>query len=83
MAGISLSAAGNAIIYPSVPWAHNLVSLKTRSFPKGSVPSHLRSHLFSKGGVTTTCARETSDKSGAARVHAMNSCVSEHLGKRR
>lgn len=81
MAGIPLSAAGNAIVYPSVPWSRRLFSLKTRSFPKGSVPRHLKQFLFKKGGVPATCARETADKSGAARVHAMNSCVSAALGK--
>jgi len=79
MAGISLSAAGNAIVYPSVPWSKRLFSLKTRSFPKGSVPRHLAPFLFKKGGVPATCARETADKSGASRVHAMNSCVSAAL----
>lgn len=81
MAGISLTQAGEAIIYPSVPWSKRLFSLKTRSFPKGSVPRHLAPFLFKKGGVPATCARETADKSGAARVHAMNSCVSTALRK--
>lgn len=83
MAGISLVEAGNAILYPSVPWSKRLVSLKTRSFPKGSVPGHLLPYLFEKGGVPAGCARETADKAGAARVHAMNSCVSRQLKKRR
>ena len=82
MAGIPLSAAGNAIAYPAVPWSKRLFSLKTRSFPKGSVPRHLVQYLFSKGGVPASCARETADKSGAARVHAMNSCVSTALRRR-
>jgi len=79
---VSLLAAGNAILYNSVPWSKRLVSLKTRSFPKGSVPGHLMGYLFKKGGDPATCARETADKSGAARVHAMNSCVSRLLKKR-
>ena len=78
---ISLSQAGEAIIYPSVPWSHRLFSLKIRSFPKGSVPKHLAAFLFKKGGVPAKCAAETKDKSGAARVHAMNSCVSAALRK--
>ena len=82
MAGIALAQAGEAIVYPSVPWSKRLFSLKTRSFPKGSVPRHLVQFLFKKGGVPATCARETADKSGAARVHAMNSCVSTALRKR-
>ena len=82
MAGISLVNAGNAILYNAVPWSKRLVSLKTRSFPKGSVPKHLLQYLFKKGGVPATCARETANKSGAARVHAMNSCVSTALRKR-
>jgi len=82
MAGITLSQAGEAIIYPAVPWSKRLFSLKTRSFPKGSVPRHLVQYLFSKGGIPAGCARETADKSGAARVHAMNSCVSTALRKR-
>jgi len=81
MAGIALSQAGEAIVYPAVPWSKRLFSLKTRSFPKGSVPRHLAPFLFKKGGVPATCARETADKSGAARVHAMNSCVSSALRK--
>jgi len=81
MAGITLSAAGEAIVYPAVPWSKRLFSLKTRSFPKGSVPRHLTPYLFKKGGVPATCARETADKAGAARVHAMNSCVSAALRK--
>lgn len=79
---VSLVEAGRAILYNSVPWSHRLVSLKTRSFPKGSVPRHLMPFLFKKGGVPATCARETADKSGAARIHAMNSCVSMALRKR-
>ena len=82
MAGIPLTAAGNAIVYPAVPWSKRLFSLKTRSFPKGSVPRHLVQFLFKKGGVPATCARETADKAGAARVHAMNSCVSTALRKK-
>jgi len=82
MAGISLTNAGNAIVYPSVPWSKRLFSLKTRSFPKGSVPRHLLAFLFKKGGVPAGCARETADKAGAARVHAMNACVSAALRKR-
>jgi hypothetical protein len=81
LAGIALAQAGEAIVYPSVPWSKRLFSLKTRSFPKGSVPRHLVPFLFKKGGVPATCARETADKSGAARVHAMNSCVSTALRK--
>ena len=83
MAGILLTNAGNAILYSSVPWSHKLISLKTESFPKGSVPAHLRSFLFSKGGVPATCARETANKSGAARVISMNACVSAALGGKR
>jgi len=79
---VSLLQAGNAILYNSVPWSRRLVSLKTRSFPKGSVPSHLMSHLFAKGGDPATCARETADKSGATRVQAMNSCISRLRKKR-
>lgn len=73
---VSLTNAGNAILYNAVPWSHRLISLKTRSFPKGSVPRHLIPFLFKKGGVPAACARDTANKSGAARVHAMNSCVS-------
>ena len=29
-----------------------------------------------EGGDPATCARETADKSGAARVHVMSSCIS-------
>lgn len=73
---ISLINAGNGILYNSVPWSHRLISLKTRSFPKGAIPRHLKQYLFAKGGVPAQCARETADKSGAARVHSMNACVS-------
>jgi len=76
MAGIPLTAAGNAIIYPSVPWSRRLFSLKTQSFPKGAVPRHLLGYLFKAGGDPATCARETVGKSGATRVLAMNSCIS-------
>ena len=82
MAGIPLAAAGNAIVYPAVPWSRRLFSLKTQSFPKGAVPRHLLGFLFKKGGVPATCAKETADKSGAARVQAMNSCVSMALKKK-
>ena len=81
MAGIPLNQAGNAILYNSVPWSHRLVSLKTQSFPKGSVPRHLMGHLFKPGGDPATCARETADKRGATRVHAMNACISKKLKK--
>ena len=79
---VSLLQAGNAILYNSVPWSRRLVSLKTRSFPKGSVPTHLLPHLFKKGGDPATCARETIDKSGAARVQGMNACISRLLKRR-
>lgn len=79
---VGLTNAGNAILYNSVPWSHRLVSLKARSFPKGSVPKHLVSFLFSKGGVPATCARETQHKSGAARISSMNACVSAALRRR-
>ena len=82
MAGITLAQAGEAIVYPAVPWSKRLFSLKVRSFPKGSVPRHLMGFLFKKGGVPASCAKETADKSGAARVHAMNSCVSTALRKK-
>lgn len=80
---VPLTNAGNAIVYNAVPWSHRLFSLKTRSFPKGSVPAHLLDYLFKKGGVPASCARDTADKSGSARVHAMNSCVSMALKKGR
>lgn len=83
MAGIPLNEAGNAIVYPSVPWSHRLFSLKTASFPKGAVPAHLMGYLFERGGDPATCARETADKSGATRVRAMNSCISRLRKKRR
>lgn len=79
MAGISLTAAGNAILYNSVPWSHRLVSLKTESFPKGAVPEHLVPYLFKTGGVPRTCAQQTQGLAGASRIHAMNSCVSATL----
>lgn len=79
---VSLTNAGNAILYNAVPWSHRLISLKTRSFPKGSVPRHLVQYLFKSGGVPAACARETAGKSGASRIHAMNSCVSLALRKR-
>lgn len=79
---VSLLAAGNAILYNSVPWSRRLVSLKTRSFPKGSVPSHLMGYLFKTGGEPATCARETIGKAGATRVQAMNACISRMKKKR-
>ncbi len=82
MAGISLTQAGEAIVYPAVPWSKRLFSLKVRSFPKGSVPRHLVQFLFKAGGVPAACARETAGKRGAARVHAMNSCVSSALRRK-
>ena len=81
MAGIPLTAAGNAIVYPAVPWSKRLFSLKTRSFPAGAVPRHLLQFLFKKGGDPATCARETADKAGAARVVSMNACISRLLKK--
>lgn len=79
MAGIPLTQAGSAILYNSVPWSKRLFSLKTASFPKGAVPRHLVSYLFSKGGTPATCARETANMSGAGRVRAMNACISKTL----
>ena len=76
MAGIRISEAGKAIIYRSVPWAHSPFSLKRESFPKGAVPDHLRPYLFKKGGIPAQCASETVGLKGAARVTAMNACVS-------
>ena len=78
---VSLIDAGNAILYNSVPWSHRIVSLKSRSFPKGAVPRHLMPYLFKSGGVPASCARETAGKSGKARVQSMNSCVSRALKK--
>ena len=83
MPGIPLSQAGDAIVYHSVPWSRRLFSLKTQSFPKGAVPPHLSGFLFTRGGDPATCARETTDKSGAARVRAMNSCISKLRGRGR
>ena len=83
MAGILLTNAGNAIVYPSVPWSRRLFSLKTQSFPKGAVPPHLMGFLFKKGGAPATCAKETAGKSGAARVIGMNACISALLGGKR
>lgn len=83
MAGILLANAGNAIVYPAVPWSNRLFSLKSQSFPKGAVPPHLTGYLFRKGGDPATCARETIDKRGAARVFAMNSCISALRSGRR
>ena len=76
MAGIPLTQAGEAIVYPSVPWSKRLFSLKTASFPKGAVPRHLLAYLFKAGGDPATCARETVGKAGATRVRAMNACIS-------
>jgi len=76
VAGILLSAAGSAIVYPAVPWSKRLFSLKSQSFPKGSVPRHLLQYLFKKGGDPATCAKETAGKSGTARVLGMNACIS-------
>jgi len=76
VAGIALTEAGNAIIYQSVPWSKNIVSLKTASFPKGAVPRHLLPYLFKPGGDPATCARETVGMAGAARVRGMNACIS-------
>jgi hypothetical protein len=80
---VALTNAGNAIVYSAVPWSHRLFSLKTRSFPKGAVPSHLMSYLFTRGGVPAKCAQETQGKAGAARIHSMNSCVSMALKRGR
>lgn len=75
MAGITLSEAGNAIVYRSVPWAHTIFSLKSQSFPKGAVPAHLMGYLFTT--EPRSCAAETAKLSGSARVRAMNSCISK------
>ena len=76
MAGIPLTQAGEAIVYPSVPWSKRLFSLKTQSFPKGAVPRHLLAFLFKKGGDPATCAKETVGMAGATRVRGMNACIS-------
>lgn len=81
MTGIRISQLGRAIVYRSVAWAKSPISLKTESFPKGSVPSHLKAFLFSKGGVPAKCAAETKGAAGAARVTDMNACVSRSLKK--
>lgn len=81
MAGIRLSEVGDAIVYNPVPWSRKFPGLKRASFPKGAVPPHLRAHLFKKGGVPSRCASETAKLSGAARVTAMNACVSAAKGK--
>ena len=82
MVGVRISEAGNAIIYRSVPWAKSPFSLKRESFPKGAVPPHLRPYLFKKGGIPAQCAAETANLKGAARVTAMNACVSAKKGGR-
>lgn len=78
---VGLSDAGQAIVYKSVPWAHSIFSLKKRSFPKGAIPAHLRAYLFS--GEPRQCASETARLRGAARIYAMNSCISRAKGGRR
>jgi hypothetical protein len=84
MVGISTGKYQRAIWYPSVEWAKKPASLKGPSFPKGAVPKHLAAYLFTKGGIPAECARETTGKRGAARVLAMNACVSarklRHVG---
>jgi len=82
MAGIRVSEIGRAILYKSVPWAKSPTSLKRESFPKGSVPPHLRDYLFKKGGIPAQCAKETEGLRGSARVEAMNACVSRLAGKK-
>ena len=81
---VGLEKIHNAVVYPSVEWAHKLYSIKGRSFPKGAVPKHLAAYLLTKGGIPAECARETADKRGATRVRAMNACVSarklRHVG---
>lgn len=78
---VGLAEAGNAIIYRSVPWAHSIFSLKSRSFPKGAVPAHLMGYLFTT--EPRTCASETARLSGSARVHGMNACISKMRKGRR
>lgn len=80
---VSLTSAGNAIVYGAVPWSHRLFNIKTRSFPKGSIPWPLVGMQFAKGGVPAKCAQQTQDLKGAARIHSMNSCVSQALKKHR
>lgn len=83
MAGIRITELGQSIAYGSVPWAKKPVSLKRESFPKGSVPPHLRQYLLQRGGDAAACAAETRGLKGAARVQAMNACISARRGRRR
>lgn len=80
MAGIRLSEVSDAIAYNPVPWSRKFPTIKTASFPKGAIPPHLREYLFKKGGIPAKCAAETADLAGAARVTAMNACVSREKG---
>lgn len=81
---VPLDKIHDAVVYPSVGWAHKLYSMKGRSSPKGTIPKHLAAYLFTKGGIPAECARETAGKKGTARVQEMNACVSarklRHVG---
>ncbi len=85
MAAVRVSEAGSAFITKGPPWAKRFGGLKLGRLANepGKVPDALRSFLFSAGGVPRTCADRTRGMSGATRVIAMNSCVSEALGRGR
>lgn len=81
MAAIPLRDINRAIVYRAPSWSKRQFVLKRESYPKGAVPEHLAKYLFTKGGVTTECAKQTEKLKGTDRINAMNSCVSAKLKK--
>ena len=72
---------GNAYVSKGPPWAKKGggVRMGRLGFPPGTLPSHLTSYLFKKGGIPAACASETAHLSGAARVQAMNVCIARKV----
>lgn len=81
MAGIPLTELGRGVAVRSAPWAKSPVTLKRASFPKGTVPPHLRGYVERFPAVARQCAAEARGLTGEARIRKMNACVSARLGR--
>lgn len=84
MAGIPLSQVGTAIVVSpgKMDWSKKSFILKTASFPKGSIPPHLRGRTEQFAAAARACAAETRGLRGSALVKARNACISKRLGGR-
>lgn len=83
MASFPLSEIGNVVAHPAkgVTWSKGAIIVKRLAFPKGAIPPHLAGYTERFKEAGRACAAATVGARGAARVHAINSCVAAKLGR--